>query len=272
VFAAILSTDLLTLRGRGYDVDRILKRQKAESAAAARTLAEKVDPILERQKVERETTSSHKLDTFSGGDTPVPDKPIADSVTPLANIASNIETAIKACIEGDIIRSREQMQVVKQCLNDCCDISADVDGLTRLGKIGNVTVFCSKDVPNPRQLLKVKKDSIARFIRILRPIRDLYRLPPTSVDIFYDLAGGTTAFNRNGSIFLNLRYFEAWHDDLVRNGKLIEAYGSWYYTLAHEIAHNLVQIHNSEHEFYFLSICQRFLPGLTELALTEGRR
>ena len=42
-----------------------------------------------------------------------------------------------------------------------------------------------------------------------------------------------------------------------------------YFTLAHEIAHNLVQPHNSEHEFYFSSICQKFLPGLSELILAE---
>ena len=56
----------------------------------------------------------------------------------------------------------------------------------------------------------MKKDSIARFIHVMVPIRDLYQLPPTSVHIFCDLAGSTIAFNRNASIFLNLRYFEAW--------------------------------------------------------------
>ena len=45
-----------------------------------------------------------------------------------------------------------------------------------------------------------------------------------------------------------------------------------YFTLAHEIAHNLVQPHNSEHEFYFSSICEKFLPALTELILAERRR
>jgi hypothetical protein len=66
------------------------------------------------------------------------------------------------------------------------------------------------DVPDPSGLMEDRKDSIARFIHILQPIRELYDLPPTSVHIFCDLAGGTIAFNRNASIFLNLRYFEAW--------------------------------------------------------------
>jgi len=157
--------------------------------------------------------------------------------------------------------------MVKESLNDAyCDISSNLGDLTRLGEIEDVALFCSKDVLDPPELLKTKKDSIARFIQVLQPIRDLYRLPPTSVHIFWDLAGGNIAFNRNASIFLNLRYFEAWHDGQVKNGELVKVYTSWYFTLAHEIAHNLVQPHNSEHEFYFLSIAHKFLPGFMELA------
>jgi len=66
------------------------------------------------------------------------------------------------------------------------------------------------DIPNPAEILKVKKDAIARFIYVVVPIRDLYQLPQTSVNIFWDPAGSTIAFNRNASIFLNLRYYEAW--------------------------------------------------------------
>lgn len=40
---------------------------------------------------------------------------------------------------------------------------------------------------------------------------------------------------------------------------------SRYFTLAHEIAHNLVQAHNSEHEFYFSSICEEYLPKFMKL-------
>jgi len=38
-----------------------------------------------------------------------------------------------------------------------------------------------------------------------------------------------------------------------------------YFTLAHEIAHNLVQQHNSEHEFYFSAICEAYLVPLAKL-------
>jgi len=39
-------------------------------------------------------------------------------------------------------------------------------------------------------------------------------------------------------------------------------YGVWYFILAHEVAHNLVQLHNSEREFYFPTICEKYLVSL----------
>ena len=79
-----------------------------------------------------------------------------------------------------------------------------------MGQEGHNLTKLNVDVPNPTELMKTKKDAIARFIHVVMPIRDLYQLPPTSVHIFCDLAGSTIAFNRNASIFLNLRYYEAW--------------------------------------------------------------
>jgi hypothetical protein len=93
----------------------------------------------------------------------------------------------------------------------------------------------------------------------------------TAVRIFYDLSGGLIAFNRNGTLFLNYRFFEAWRacsylelhaflilstvdDQDVKNGDInqaslqLEVIKSMicprYFTLAHEMAHNLVQPHN----------------------------
>ena len=65
-------------------------------------------------------------------------------------------------------------------------------------------------IPDPFQLLGVKKDAIVRFIGVLVPIMGIYQLLPTSIYIFYDLSGSTITFNREGSIFLNMRYYEAW--------------------------------------------------------------
>lgn len=142
-----------------------------------------------------------------------------------------------------------------------------------------------------------KHDVLARFVKILQPLCTVYKLPIISLQIFYDLRGVLIGFNRNASIFLNLRYYENWReshwhiwecwftvdvilfkdDKDVQKGNLSAAYVSWwvcrsffimshsmswvffcprFFTLAHEIAHNLVKAHDSEHGYYFSAICE----------------
>ena len=38
-----------------------------------------------------------------------------------------------------------------------------------------------------------------------------------------------------------------------------------FFTLAHEIAHNLIEPHNSEHEFYFSAICEAHTLAFSRL-------
>ena len=38
-----------------------------------------------------------------------------------------------------------------------------------------------------------------------------------------------------------------------------------FFTLAHEIAHNLVEPHNAEHAFWANRICEQFMPELMQL-------
>jgi hypothetical protein len=57
--------------------------------------------------------------------------------------------------------------------------------------------------------------AIERFGVVLRPLIKLYKVPSTSVHIFYDMSGPLIAFNRNGSLFLNARYYIAWHDLVI---------------------------------------------------------
>lgn len=72
-------------------------------------------------------------------------------------------------------------------------------------------------------------------------------------------------------------------------GESSEAIVSWFFSLAHELAHNAVAEHNSEHEvsicrknwrgdslipglqFYFSSICETFMMELAKL-LSNGSR
>ncbi|CDO69003.1 hypothetical protein BN946_scf184834.g10 [Trametes cinnabarina] len=181
--------------------------------------------------------------------------------TPRSAIASNIDMAIQACKAepGDLLRNQKQLHIVKEALNEgYCDLSGHLKDMVLIGDMDGTKVFAAKDVPDIRNLMQAKRDSLARFIHVIRPLLRVYTLPPSSVHIFYDRAGQCIAFNRDASLFLSLRFFEECR-------QLIDAYISWYFTLAHEIAHNLVQRHNSEHEFWFSSIGELFLPSFMKL-------
>ncbi|EIW74063.1 hypothetical protein CONPUDRAFT_86046 [Coniophora puteana RWD-64-598 SS2] len=199
-------------------------------------------------------------------------------VTPQSSIRANVTQAINACKpEGNnLIQNRKQMQMIKESLDDgYCDISGQVGDLKLVGEsplpgqMGTMKVYATHDVPSPETLVTTKRNSLARFIHVITALSRVYSLPISSLHVFCDMGGGLIAFNRNGSIFLNLRYFEAWHDQKVERGDLNEAYISWYFTLAHEIAHNLVQPHNSEHEFYFSALCEEHIMAFGKL-LSHG--
>jgi hypothetical protein len=142
----------------GYSplVDRILRRQKAEREAAEKALTLKDEDVL--------GSSNLVLSTDRRGVSPSPNANIPGGVTasrtlvtPLSNIgmlreprhiiasshihillylANNIDMAIKACTheKNDLLRNREEMQVVRESLDEgYCDISGGVGDLALVG-------------------------------------------------------------------------------------------------------------------------------------------
>ncbi|KAF8307878.1 hypothetical protein DL93DRAFT_2064506 [Clavulina sp. PMI_390] len=185
-------------------------------------------------------------------------------MTPLSNIDRNLDIALSACRKesGDRIDSRSQMQTVKEAENQgYCDSSADAD-IRFIKQIAGYRVWLQNGLDNPSSLIESKTASIERFANILTPLRDQVFKIGDSISIFYDVAGPLIAFNRKGSIFVNLRPFEQYHDQQVARGEYSDAMSFWYFTFGHEIAHNLVDVHNAEHEFYFSALCEKHLKSL----------
>ncbi|KAG7446407.1 uncharacterized protein BT62DRAFT_986911 [Guyanagaster necrorhizus] len=208
------------------------------------------------------------------GPPPVPDK--IRSIHPSAGkpsgasraaIMSNVDMAISACRpeKNHLLQNREHMRFVKESLDEgYCDLSGHSGTLKLVMSMEDVKIYLPQhtDTTRIKGFLSTRHDSIARFIHVMNILAAIYKLPMENLHIFSEDEGTTVAFNRNGSIFLNLRYYIAWHDEQVRKGDMNPAIVSWYFTLAHEIAHNLVQPHNSEHEFYLSAICEKHLMEL----------
>lgn len=320
----ILSTDLKSLKRRGYNVDRILRKQSAQRQAAEEQAKKHQEALVSRPIPAMSSKETAPVPPpqppapipaaappvpSKGGNAPQDPGPIIDqqrrpahgifnkiqdrlqsvmnkpstggappprnpTVTPLDNIASNINMAISACRpeQSNLIRNREQMQMVKESLNEgYCDISGRGGDMLYIGMSGAYRFYVSKSAPQPETLLTEKRAVLACFNEIIQRLQVVFQLEPKSLHIFYDLGGDLIAFNRNASLFLNLRYFEEWHFQDVSNDDPSSALISWYFTLAHEIAHNLVQPHNSEHEFYFSAICEKYIIGLGQLLGSSSR-
>ncbi|KAG6379359.1 hypothetical protein JVT61DRAFT_11822 [Boletus reticuloceps] len=200
-------------------------------------------------------------------------------VMPQSYIRANVSMAMNACKPegGKLLHQHSELEDIREFPNTgYCDVSGRVGNLEPRGEIEQVKIFTTEDVLDPDTFMDTKHDVLVRFVDVLTHVAELNGLSLTVLHVFCDVAGGPIAFNRNGSIFLNLRYFEAWHDQDVQNGDPQRAQISWYvlfshrllsssmdkrvasrfFTLAHELAHNLIKEHNSEHEFWFAAICE----------------
>lgn len=321
LFMTILSTDLRALRRRGFNVDRVLRQQKAKREQELREqeqmaqkrksdesslntfVSSQSSSGLARQDTKstglfsswkRRLSRASSVSSINGGPL-LPNLPGSfpgasndvvkptqgngsmpwnqtggEGITPQKNIERNVRAAIEACRpESDaVIRSQEHRTQVKEAEGEgYCDVTGAVD-LVLVTSIGSHRVFISSSIDPDAREAKVEsfRPAIERFIKhVLLPLETIYKLSSTSLNVFYDSTGPLTAFNRSGRIFMNVRYYCAWHDEDVQARKTQKALVSWYHTLAHELAHNLVHPHNSEHEFYFSAISEQHMFGLAKM-------
>ena len=92
--------------------------------------------------------------------------------------------------------------------------------------------------------------AVNSFSQLLKEIAEIYSLKITSMHIYFDEQGTAIAFNTNGSIFCNLRFFLQLHAEAVAKGDTEKALAYWFVVVAHELAHNLVSDHSAQHSFY----------------------
>ena len=190
--------------------------------------------------------------------------------TNLQSIRNTVEKAINASrpeVGTQISDSRQSVKDVSESQDDYCDTSAEADIVLAFDPGRNeIKVWVPRDVSDPQTFMHDKFASCQRFAHeILKPIGGVFKLAPGVLNIFWDHEGPLIAFNKGGSIFCNARYFASWHDASCQNGARNEAFISWYFSIAHELAHNLESAHNSSHEFYFSSIAEEYLVRFTHL-------
>lgn len=183
-----------------------------------------------------------------------------------ADIQQHVQRAIAASrADGAAaIQSQSRTGPVHDAATNYCDVSGVDMDLRRAGTVAGMQVYVSAEL-DPHATLRHNHDALTRLIELVyRPIGAIFGVDPRVLSVFCDVRGPSIAFNRGGSIYLNLRYYLAWHDEDVRAGRLAAPLVSVYFSIAHELAHNLVSAHNSEHEFYFSSIAEQYFLALAK--------
>jgi hypothetical protein len=176
-----------------------------------------------------------------------------ESVSPPAAVQQNLVNAIQSsrAYNSSTLFSPPTAQEVKEQASYCD--STREQNITFLADTANgMRIFISKSLSSSTTAFLAQNSSgLNAFAALIYDVADIYNLPRKALHIFSDDAGGTIAFNSNGSIFCNFRFFSQLHQRklTVPEGK-VEAASYWWVVIAHELAHNLVAAHSAEHSFY----------------------
>ncbi|KAI1816684.1 hypothetical protein GGS20DRAFT_536519 [Poronia punctata] len=186
-------------------------------------------------------------------------------VTNPAVVQQNLLNAVKStrAYDSSLLYSPPTTREVKEQAT-YCDDTAGKD-LTLLADASNgMRVFVASAVPASHRstFLSSNHAAINSFAALLQDVGGVYQIPRNVLHIFYDEAGGTIAFNRDGSIFCNLRFYIQLHAGQNRGEDKAAAAVWWWVVLAHELAHNIIHPHNADHSYYTESFIQQYFPKM----------
>lgn len=174
-------------------------------------------------------------------------------VTNPAVVQQNLLNAIKStrAYDSSLLYSPPTTREVKEQATYCDDTTAK--DLTLLADASNgIRIFLSSNIPSTQtgNFLSLNHTAINSFAALLKDVGDVYQIPKNVLHIFYDEHGSTIAFNRDGSIFCNLRFYIQLHADQRSGEDRASAAVWWWVVLAHELAHNIIRQHNADHSYY----------------------
>ncbi|RYC63738.1 hypothetical protein CHU98_g2451 [Xylaria longipes] len=186
-------------------------------------------------------------------------------VTNPAVVQQNLLNAIKStrAYDSSLLYSPPTTRTVKEQATYCDDTAAK--DLTLLADASNgMRIFLSSNIPSAQtgNFLSSNHTAINSFAALLKDVGDVYQIPKNVLHIFYDEHGSTIAFNRDGSIFCNLRFYIQLHADQRSGEDRASAAVWWWVVLAHELAHNIIQPHNADHSYYTESFIQQYFPKM----------
>ena len=182
-----------------------------------------------------------------------------ERVTSPADLHHNLESAIKAArpYNSSSVFQTPEANNIKETPS-YCDKKPGHD-LVNVAEREGIKLFLSRSHPSPSNFINQNIEAINAFAAILTSVARIFDLPLSTMHIFHDDSGSSIAFNGNGSIFCNLRYFMQLHSPTLGSEEgRVEALAYWWVTVCHELAHNLVSEHSAQHSFYTESFVAQY--------------
>ncbi|KAK9450889.1 uncharacterized protein V1518DRAFT_411963 [Limtongia smithiae] len=152
-----------------------------------------------------------------------------------------------------------------------CDKNAAHD-LKFLGNVSNTgpKFFIAKSLASagiPREL----NPHIKLFAQTLRELAlNVFDTRWDAFHMYYDEEGRSIAFNSNGSLFFNLRYFvkDVRSTQTLHAGgyNMAKALDYWFPVVAHELAHNLEPSHGQQHSYFTETYIQQYAAAYRRVA------
>ncbi|EME48298.1 hypothetical protein DOTSEDRAFT_147650 [Dothistroma septosporum NZE10] len=194
--------------------------------------------------------------------------PGTERVTSPRDLQANLQSAIKSTREynASSLFSAPDTKQIKESPS-YCDSKPGQDIAYVTNTSNGLKIYLSRSHAYPRAFLAAHDQPLVQFAAVLIAVAQIFDLPPKTINIFHDDAGASIAFNSNGSIFCNLRYFMQLHltGMTTAEGKQ-DAMAYWFVTLCHELAHNLVSQHDSQHSYYTESFMAHYFRRMMWLA------
>ena len=185
-------------------------------------------------------------------------------VNPPHMLQSELLSAVQACRPhgSSDIYSRPQVNQLAEA-RTYCDERPGQDLEFAASLPSGMSVLVAKSIRDRSSFLTENRAGLNLFTSVLLECAASFNMRSNVLSIYYDAGGKTIAFNRAGSIFCNYLYFKELHlQGLIGTPHIpsikTEAIVYWWVIICHELAHNLVEDHNSAHSYYrYVTILSR---------------
>ncbi|RIA98304.1 hypothetical protein C1645_812855 [Glomus cerebriforme] len=237
----LLTAELSSLKRRGYPVDHIMQQQNY-------------------RYVRQQSAVNNK-------------KTIKVTPESIRNLRNSLRNSIISCNSniGNInsINNQADIKIVDESQASYCDI---IPGhlLFYVGTIREIKLYDTRRGYQSEIMSSTHIVPLNHFIDILRDLAEVFELLPKVIHVFYDDNSNTIAFNRDGALFFNLKFYIGLHEEECKVRPTNDVMTYWFMTFCHELAHNFVELHSSEHEYYYSSFSETYMSNFISMIKRRG--